>query len=60
MTNHRIATFAAILIACATAIPAFAGDFDVSSSNSTVSNPPPPPPAPEPRRPPTAVAAVRG
>ena len=63
MTIRRlinITTFAAILIACVAAVPAFAGSFDVSSSTSTVSNPPPPPPAPEPRRPPTAVAAVRG
>ena len=60
MTNHRIATIAAILIACATAIPAFAGDFDVSSSNSTVSNPPPPPPPPPPPHRVSSVAAVRG
>ena len=63
MTTHRllrVATVAAILIATAAAVPAFAGDFDVSSSNSTVSNPPPPPPPPQPNHRVGAVAAVRG
>ena len=61
MTIHRLLRIAAIsLIASAAAVPAFAGDFDVSSSNSTVSNPPPPPPAPQPIHRVAAVAAVRG
>lgn len=40
--------------------PALAGDFDVSTSNSTVHHAPPPPPPPPRPDPAADVAAVRG
>lgn len=50
----------ALGIAAGLAGPALAGNFDVSTSNSTVHNTPPPPPPPPPPPHAADVAAVRG
>jgi len=56
----RIIVAAVAVAAFAATVPtAYAGDFDVSNSSSTVSNAPRPAPQ-QTRQRPTAVAAVRG
>jgi len=65
-TNQQKSLLASVLVVLAVSLfapaSAFADNYSVGKSNSTVSNPPPPPPPPPPPRVhrPAAVLAVRG